>query len=164
MNHRKLLLRDPSAQELKQVLSLALQALQPGVTLEQVAAVRALVDEKLQSMSAAALNRPVRTAPEVEWYRKKPLMVQAIQLSWDTKDLVAKFVGAGSLDEGKPEFITSGVSDVLGLAIPTLEGVMEAWSTDWIVRGVKGEFYPVKDDIFRETYELPGGEGNAKGG
>lgn len=37
--------------------------------------------------------------------------------------------------------------------IATLEGVMKAKPGDWVVRGVVGEFYPVRDDIFRETYE-----------
>jgi hypothetical protein len=37
--------------------------------------------------------------------------------------------------------------------IPTLEGVMKANPGDWIIKGVKGEIYPVKNDIFVETYE-----------
>lgn len=37
--------------------------------------------------------------------------------------------------------------------IVTLEGTMTAQADDWIIRGVKGELYPIKDDIFRETYE-----------
>lgn len=41
-----------------------------------------------------------------------------------------------------------------GLLIPTLEGIMLARWGDWIIRGVQGEMYPVKDSIFRETYEL----------
>ena len=39
------------------------------------------------------------------------------------------------------------------IQIPTLEGVMRAELGDYIIRGVKGEFYPVKDEIFRMTYE-----------
>ena len=37
--------------------------------------------------------------------------------------------------------------------IHTLEGVMEAQHNDWIIRGVNGEFYPCKPDIFEKTYE-----------
>lgn len=37
--------------------------------------------------------------------------------------------------------------------IETLEGVMKASEGDWIIRGVRGEYYPCKDDIFKETYE-----------
>lgn len=40
-----------------------------------------------------------------------------------------------------------------GIYVPTLEGNLFAAPDDWIVRGVKGEFYPVKPDIFEETYE-----------
>lgn len=39
------------------------------------------------------------------------------------------------------------------IIIPTLEGEMLAKKGDWIVKGVNGEFYPVKDDIFQKTYE-----------
>ena len=41
----------------------------------------------------------------------------------------------------------------LRLFIPTLEGEMTAQPGDWIIRGVKGEFYPCKPDIFEATYE-----------
>jgi hypothetical protein len=40
-----------------------------------------------------------------------------------------------------------------GIYIPTLEGVVVASPGDWIIRGVKGEFYPCKPDIFEATYE-----------
>lgn len=42
---------------------------------------------------------------------------------------------------------------VVGLVIPTLEGDHHASVGDWIIRGVKGEFYPCKPDIFAATYE-----------
>lgn len=45
------------------------------------------------------------------------------------------------------------------LAIPTLEGVMRAQSGDWIIKGVNGEFYPCKPDIFEKTYTLDKGNG-----
>ena len=44
-----------------------------------------------------------------------------------------------------------------GCEIPTLEGVMLAQPGDWIIRGIQGEFYPCKPDIFAATYE-PAGE------
>ncbi len=46
------------------------------------------------------------------------------------------------------------ISGGLSLAIPTLEGQMIAEENDWIIKGVKGEFYPCKPDIFDATYEL----------
>lgn len=44
----------------------------------------------------------------------------------------------------------------VAIEIPTLEGVMRADVGDWIVKGVAGEFYPVKPDIFAVTYDDPG--------
>jgi hypothetical protein len=44
-----------------------------------------------------------------------------------------------------------------GISISTPEGVMNAEPTDWIIRGVKGELYPCKPDIFEVTYELEAG-------
>lgn len=43
--------------------------------------------------------------------------------------------------------------DKAHIVIETLEGKMEARADDWIIKGVKGEFYPCKPDIFEETYE-----------
>lgn len=45
------------------------------------------------------------------------------------------------------------------IAIDTLEGTMVAGDGDWIIRGVQGEFYPCKDEIFVETYEPVEDEG-----
>lgn len=87
-------------------------------------------------------------------YRKKPVVVEAIQLRWDTWSEMCDFIGVGKLEDGKPEgFSPNGKSDVLGLKIPTLEGVMEASEGDWVIKGIKGEFYPCKPDIFEATYE-----------
>ena len=45
------------------------------------------------------------------------------------------------------------------VVVETLEGDMQAQAGDWIIKGVKGELYPCKDDIFRQTYEPVGKEG-----
>mgnify|MGYP001577226084 CR=1 FL=1 len=79
-------------------------------------------------------------------FRKKPVVIDAVQ--WD-----------GKLTTVEPLLIGAGISHVdqeLGsteLFIPTLEGTMTASVGDWIIRGVMGEIYPCKDDIFRMTYE-----------
>jgi len=95
-------------------------------------------------------------------YRKKPIVIEAVQLRWDTWNEMCEFVGVGKLTDGKPEgcyidkdgqIVTAGWSDIMGLLIPTLEGLMIATQDDWIIKGVKGEFYPIKNDIFMETYE-----------
>jgi len=74
-------------------------------------------------------------------YRKLPMEIEAEQLN-GTKNLLslAKWCGGQAR--------TSGV-----INIPTLEGVMTARPDDYIIKGVKGEFYPCDPDIFHETYE-----------
>jgi hypothetical protein len=87
-------------------------------------------------------------------YRKKPVVVEAVQLRWDTWNEICEFVGVGKLSDGKPEgMYPDGDTERIGLAIPTLEGVMTAVQGDYIIKGVKGEFYPCKPDIFEMTYE-----------
>lgn len=105
-------------------------------------------------------------------YRKKPVEVEAVQLRWDTWSEMCEFAGVGS-DEGQPHgvyvfpngtysteppFIGEDIPSVffdarIGLLIPTLEGTMLAMENDWVIRGVKGELYPCKPDIFEATYE-----------
>jgi hypothetical protein len=82
-------------------------------------------------------------------FRKKPVIIEAREFTphADFNDLVA-WCG-GRADE---------VPHVNGLSypvidIPTLEGTMTARIGDWIIRGVSGEFYPCKPDIFKQTYE-----------
>lgn len=79
-------------------------------------------------------------------YRKKPVVVEAIQ--WDGKNLVeiSKFMKSRVTAE---DFM-SGEKQLL---IYTLEGTMRASKNDWIIKGVDGEFYPCKPNIFEKTYE-----------
>jgi hypothetical protein len=84
-------------------------------------------------------------------YRKKPVVIEAMQLEWATWNEMCDFAGIGKLSDGKPEGRQDG--DMLCLDIPTLEGLMTARSGDWIIKGVQGEFYPCKPDIFEQTYE-----------
>ena len=95
-------------------------------------------------------------------YRKKPVVVEAVRLEWSTWSEMCNFVGVGKLSEGKPEGSYLGIDgkpsdghlgDKLGLLIPTLEGLMIATEGDFIIKGIKGEFYPCKPDIFEATYE-----------
>lgn len=88
-------------------------------------------------------------------FRTKPVVKEAVQLRWDTWSEVCDFCGVGKLVDGKPEgFNPGGDSSVIGLRIPTLEGLMEAVQGDWIIKGLRGEFYSCKPDIFEKTYEL----------
>lgn len=85
-------------------------------------------------------------------YRKKPVVVDAIQ--WDGGAIstirIERFIGKEL--EMKPVPIGGTIEDAR-LYIPTLEGLMEASIGDYIIKGVKGEFYPCKPDIFEMTYE-----------
>lgn len=74
-------------------------------------------------------------------YRKKPVEVEAIQFREDTYKEVRAFCP------------TVVFIDSMNLYIPTLEGDMKAAEGDWIIKGIAGEFYPCKPDIFEKTYE-----------
>lgn len=79
-------------------------------------------------------------------FRKKPVVIEAMQFTDASKDRVFHFVRcnvAADFEDGKPV-----------LRIQTLEGVMTAQVGDWVIKGVNGEFYPCKPDIFEKTYEL----------
>lgn len=74
-------------------------------------------------------------------FRKKPVVIEAVQLTLTNIDEVEEFVGGdASVRDGD-------------LIIATLEGPLRASPFDWIIKGVKGEFYPCKPDIFEATYE-----------
>lgn len=84
-------------------------------------------------------------------FRKKPVVIEAVQLRWDTWSEMCTHAGVGRLTDGKPEGQPNG--EKIQLAIPTLEGLMIGQENDWIIKGVQGEIYPCKPDIFAETYE-----------
>lgn len=82
-------------------------------------------------------------------YRKKPVEIEARQLTPESLRDIKRWVGTAA------RIHTDGVplGAPIKLAIHTLEGVMLANFGDWIIKGVQGEFYPVRDEIFRQTYE-----------
>ena len=98
-------------------------------------------------------------------YRKKPVVVEAMQLVGTNAEThaVYQWIEAntqGSFDPLSEEIPASGVSidPATGFfLIATLEGVMQAKPGDWIIRDIKGEFYPCGPDIFAATYEPTGG-------
>ena len=81
-------------------------------------------------------------------YRKKPVVIEAMQLEDDLRQHIE--VVGWIRSEGGEAFIPS-FGDWLD--IKTLEGTMHAELGDYIIRGVQGEFYPCKPDIFAATYE-----------
>lgn len=90
-------------------------------------------------------------------YRKKPVVIDAIRC----RDAIAAF--KSDRWEGAPAWLreahehpekTGGLVFLpKGIAITTLEGTMTALLDDWIIRGVKGELYPCKPDIFEQLYD-----------
>ena len=76
-------------------------------------------------------------------YRKKPVEIEAIQWEGDNYNEINSFFGSDKFIGGENNSIV----------IRTLEGRMLANVNDWIIKGIKGEFYPIKNDIFLETYE-----------
>lgn len=93
-------------------------------------------------------------------YRKKPVVIEAVQLTKElalqyfsqpynkrTFRIFDKFELSGSYHLGDKM-----VNDAYFL-IETLEGRMKCSLNDWIIKGVNGEFYPCKPDIFEKTYE-----------
>jgi len=81
-------------------------------------------------------------------FRKRAIEVEAIQWTNDNTSAVLTFVGEhGYYGEIRGDF------HIPHIAIQTLEGTLYASFGDWIIRGVQGELYPVKPDIFEATYE-----------
>lgn len=77
-------------------------------------------------------------------FRKKPVVIEARQYTGLNGTELLGWIGGSELEEN---FFGDYIE------IKTLEGTMRADKGDWIIKGVKGEFYPIKDEIFRETYE-----------
>lgn len=82
-------------------------------------------------------------------FRKKPVVVEAVQFSMESLDDLKKLREFTNNDDVDFNYIGNKF-----LYIETLEGNMRAEEGDWIIRGVNGELYPCKPDIFEKTYEL----------
>ena len=77
-------------------------------------------------------------------FRKKPVVIDAVEWKGDNFIEVDNFITIPH-----ETFPSQGI-----VKIPTLEGIMEAGMGDYIIKGVNGEFYPCKPDIFEKTYEI----------
>lgn len=87
-------------------------------------------------------------------FRKKPVEIEAIRLSPTNLKKVCAFIGKDVEFEKKTH--TNGAYAAWGITIETLEGDMFATMGDYIIKGVSGEFYPCKPDIFDLTYDYIG--------
>ena len=77
----------------------------------------------------------------IKKFRKKPVIIESVQWDGTNGEVIKEFVKSDYTENGNE------------LIIHTLEGDMTASLGDWIIKGVKGEFYPCKPDIFENTYE-----------
>ena len=82
-------------------------------------------------------------------YRKKPVVIEAIKWTGYSKCLKTLLPIENAIEP-------SEITEDRKLIIHTLEGNMTAEINDWIIKGVKGELYPCKPDIFEQTYEPVG--------
>lgn len=82
-------------------------------------------------------------------FRKKPVIIEAWCWEGSTLKDRDEFVE----QTGLPKWPLGSMSGKSGMIIPTLEGNHLAEKGDWIIKGVNGEYYPCKPDIFAKTYE-----------
>jgi len=81
----------------------------------------------------------------VKTYVKKPIPIRALQYTGDNREEILEFTNG--------QAIFKDVNGIRELVIRTLEGDMIAVPGSYIACGPKGEFYPIREDIFKETYE-----------
>jgi hypothetical protein len=79
-------------------------------------------------------------------YKKKPVVIEAIQFdgSQEAAEKMIETMGKGSCEPH---------GELTRLLIPTLEGDMWAHKGDYVIKGIKGEYYPCREDIFLATYD-----------
>ena len=96
--------------------------------------------------------------PQIKKYAKKPVVIEAIQWTGENAISIMEFVGKGKLQVSSPprhyEFDHDVTNEMVTIKIPTLEGDMICQRNDYVIKGIKGECYPCKPDIFELTYEL----------
>ena len=78
-------------------------------------------------------------------YTKKPITIEAVQWTGENRTEILNFCTDGYVSSSNSKFEPE-------LKIQTLEGLMTATVGDYIIKGIKGEFYPCREDIFLETY------------
>lgn len=105
----------------------------------------------------------------VQQYRKKPVVIEAWRVQTHNLAEVAAWCGGIEYNDETPWDYSAGAVVMpdgtyahvgyrnWGVIIPTLEGQILAAFGDYVIKGVKGEFYPCKTDVFEATYEPAGG-------
>ena len=95
------------------------------------------------------------------FFQKKPVVIEARQLTHDNVDQILAWINSNAEDRN---CYRARSTSIQGLNLPggrllviqTLEGDHQAAIGDWIIKGVKGEFYPCKPDIFESRYSPTG--------
>ena len=90
----------------------------------------------------AKFQELLKSKTEVKKYRKKPVVIEAI-----------RFTTVEALKKAFPDISVYEKNKVEKVYIQTLEGKMEISEGDYIIKGIKGEYYPCKPDVFEESYE-----------
>lgn len=116
---------------------------------------------EVQRIAGAALvaSQPAQPVAQLNGrsYRKKPVVIEAVQWTGENlREVIAFTDGPPETKSRHAGMMWEHYEDLVrkdGLKIYTLEGKMDASLGDWIIKGVKGEFYPCKPDIFAATYE-----------
>lgn len=85
-------------------------------------------------------------------FTKKPVTIEARQFTNEDNQALLDWINGANHDREAYE-LGRGIDYENALIIPTLEGDHRADIGDWIIQGVKGEFYPCKPDIFEATYD-----------
>lgn len=88
------------------------------------------------------------------YYRKKPVVIEAVQWTGENLERIIEFTGWNK--SASKQWTWEEYKEVVareGLKIFTLEGPLMVSIGDYIIKGVQGEFYPCKPDIFEQTYD-----------
>ena len=92
----------------------------------------------------------------IQKYRKKPVVIEAVQYIRGKEIPAVEFLGGKPLGDCETDtaiYRMNWYDQSVSIKIKTLEGLMEVSDGDYIIKGVNGEFYPCKPDIFEKTYE-----------
>lgn len=97
-------------------------------------------------------EQPERDGAAVSKYRKRPVVVEAFLWTGDIEQTEDPVWIVEAIHRGQVSFHKRGAETTV-MNITTLEGVMTAIPGDWIIKGIEGEIYPCKPEIFAASYE-----------
>ena len=88
-------------------------------------------------------------------FRKKPVVIEAVRWKGENREEIRTFCPRGAFFTPARQD-TEGRTTAWDLLIDNLDGIMYAKIGDYIIKGVNGEYYPCKPDVFAKTYERVG--------